>query len=1020
MENNSYFDEVEKLLENKNSCSKNVNGNVKNEISENIRARNKNRVNNNKDNNNDDCEDTNCEVMNGEGMNSEGMNSEGMNVDENNCEYSTREDEEFVLKKGSSKNKNNNSKNTLNGKRKSSRRGKQVKGEEGDCNTEKENVRTRTRRKKVQEDNNNNNKNEGNNDDGNKDDGNNDDGNNDDGNKDDGNNDSYNKDDGDNDEDLVKENTNELAEGTNKNKKSTRKINNALNGKYAKDEMNSFDNSNNNEHIRNGKKNKQKNSHIEEEAREKSLSIEKKNDVPLEETQVQIKKETDKSRGKKRKTHRSLVIDDREDGKCKGDEDDKDEEIERGNDIDKDDEANRGDGADKDDEVDEDYNDNESSSGNERKDMEKNKLSSKDNEKESKIRKKHKSEECSSNLSSVEDRSDNISKHKVRVRKEDDEIEEDKDKKKERHKKRLLSGERSSSNKIRADYDNDDDKKSCSKDRHKKRRKSRNDMQNEEKMIDQNLDQNSSSNEYSSSNEEHSHKKRRRKSSSSSASNSSNVDEQYHRSRSRKRRKHDRYEKLLRREKEKDRRRHRDRDEDRERDRERDRDRDRDRDRERDRDRDRDRDRERDRIRERIRRERERERIRKEREIEREKERERREKKREERRLKEEMEEAKRDDLTVLVLNLDLKADERDIYEFFSEVAGKVRDIQCIKDQRSGKSKGVAYVEFYTQESVIKALAASGYMLKNRPVKIKSSQAEKNRAAKAAKHQPIDPNDIPLKLYIGGLLGPLSNITEQELKQLFNPFGDILDVEIHRDPYTGKSKGFGFIQFHKASEAIEAMSVMNGMEVAGREIKVGYAQDSKYLLACENTQESLLQKQQQITKKVKNEEDEQDNEKIDHDDDDGGGLIAGAGSKIALMQKLQRDKLMDNNISNKYATGANAIMGKTALISPTNPINNVTPNLVLCNMFSQNDDNIGTDPDFFNDIIEDVKEECSKYGNIMKIWLDTKNIDGKIYIKYSNKDESLKAFQFLNGRYFGGLLINAYFIMNEMWDSICN
>lgn len=88
-------------------------------------------------------------------------------------------------------------------------------------------------------------------------------------------------------------------------------------------------------------------------------------------------------------------------------------------------------------------------------------------------------------------------------------------------------------------------------------------------------------------------------------------------------------------------------------------------------------------------------------------------------------------------------------------------------------------------------------------------------------------------------------------------------------------------------------------------------------------------------------------------------------------------------------------------------------------MFSPNDSNIGSDPDFFSDIIEDVREECSKYGNIIKIWLNTKNIDGKIYIKYTKNDESLKAFQCLNGRYFGGSLINAYFISNATWESTC-
>jgi len=48
-----------------------------------------------------------------------------------------------------------------------------------------------------------------------------------------------------------------------------------------------------------------------------------------------------------------------------------------------------------------------------------------------------------------------------------------------------------------------------------------------------------------------------------------------------------------------------------------------------------------------------------------------------------------REDLTILVNRLHLRADEQEIYKFFkANNVGKVRDIKVIKDQRSGKSKG--------------------------------------------------------------------------------------------------------------------------------------------------------------------------------------------------------------------------------------------------------------------------------------------------------------------------------------------
>ena len=72
------------------------------------------------------------------------------------------------------------------------------------------------------------------------------------------------------------------------------------------------------------------------------------------------------------------------------------------------------------------------------------------------------------------------------------------------------------------------------------------------------------------------------------------------------------------------------------------------------------------------------------------------------------MEEAKREDHTIIVYCLPLKAKEKHIWRFFSQSGcGKIRDIRIIRDARSGRSKGVAYVEFYTSDSVQKALTMS-------------------------------------------------------------------------------------------------------------------------------------------------------------------------------------------------------------------------------------------------------------------------------------------------------------------------
>merc|ERR1719411_2084980 len=146
------------------------------------------------------------------------------------------------------------------------------------------------------------------------------------------------------------------------------------------------------------------------------------------------------------------------------------------------------------------------------------------------------------------------------------------------------------------------------------------------------------------------------------------------------------------------------------------------------------------------------------------------EKEREEQRRKEEederrrqVEDATRGDRTVMIVCLHHKADERDVYEFFSTNAGKIRDVQIIRDARTGRSKGLAYIEFYLQESTLKALALSGQPVKGQAVRVQPSQAEKNRAAQAAKasiHYSA-PRETPLRLYVGGLTDSLANISEE-------------------------------------------------------------------------------------------------------------------------------------------------------------------------------------------------------------------------------------------------------------------
>jgi RNA-binding protein 39 len=64
--------------------------------------------------------------------------------------------------------------------------------------------------------------------------------------------------------------------------------------------------------------------------------------------------------------------------------------------------------------------------------------------------------------------------------------------------------------------------------------------------------------------------------------------------------------------------------------------------------------------------------------------------------------------------------------------------------------------------------------------------------------QYVSVNDLPIavitclsRLYVGSLH---FNLTESDIKQVFEPFGELEFVDLHRDPMTGRSKGYAFVQ----------------------------------------------------------------------------------------------------------------------------------------------------------------------------------------------------------------------------------
>ena len=77
-----------------------------------------------------------------------------------------------------------------------------------------------------------------------------------------------------------------------------------------------------------------------------------------------------------------------------------------------------------------------------------------------------------------------------------------------------------------------------------------------------------------------------------------------------------------------------------------------------------------------------------------------------------------------------------------------------------------------------------------------------------------------MNLYIGNLSW---GVSEEELQQLFEAYGEVSSCKIVKDKMTNRSKGFGFVEMPNNDEANAAINALNGKDVGGRNISVNEA-----------------------------------------------------------------------------------------------------------------------------------------------------------------------------------------------------
>lgn len=172
-------------------------------------------------------------------------------------------------------------------------------------------------------------------------------------------------------------------------------------------------------------------------------------------------------------------------------------------------------------------------------------------------------------------------------------------------------------------------------------------------------------------------------------------------------------------------------------------------------------------------------------------------------------------DATIYVGGLDDKVSESLLWELFVQ-AGPLVNVHMPKDRVTMMHQGYGFVEFMGEEDADYAIKIMNMIkLYGKPIRVNKASAHQKNL------------DVGANIFIGNL-DP--EVDEKLLYDTFSAFGVILQTpKIMRDPETGNSKGFAFINFASFEASDASIEAMNGQYLCNRSISVSYAfkKDSK-------------------------------------------------------------------------------------------------------------------------------------------------------------------------------------------------
>ncbi|XP_065438440.1 poly(U)-binding-splicing factor PUF60 isoform X9 [Chrysemys picta bellii] len=293
---------------------------------------------------------------------------------------------------------------------------------------------------------------------------------------------------------------------------------------------------------------------------------------------------------------------------------------------------------------------------------------------------------------------------------------------------------------------------------------------------------------------------------------------------------------------------------------------------------------------------------------------------------------------------------------------GPIKSIDMSWDSVTMKHKGFAFVEYEVPEAAQLALEQmNSVMLGGRNIKV-------GRPSNIGQAQPIidqlaEEARAFNRIYVASVHQDLS---DDDIKSVFEAFGKIKSCTLARDPTTGKHKGYGFIGVTPARPPIPVTIPQVGVV--------------NPILASPPTLALL-----EVKKEKEEEEIFQESERPEMLSEQEHMSISGSSARHMVMQKLLRKQ--ESTV------------------------------MVLRNM---------VDPKDIDDDLEgEVTEECGKFGAVNRVIIyqekqgeeEDAEIIVKIFVEFSMASETHKAIQALNGRWFAGRKVVAEVYDQERFDN---